>query len=105
MGYTTALTPRQKDGGYDVLAEKEEAGKRAKIHIECKNWEGNVGVPILRGLLGVVSDSKATNGICATTADLTRTAKEFVKRNPQLHFIPGATLVQIMNEYLGPTWL
>jgi restriction system protein len=31
MGYTTALTPSQKDGGYDVLATKNEAGHRAKF--------------------------------------------------------------------------
>lgn len=34
MGYETTLTARQKDGGYDVLATKEAAGLRAKIHIE-----------------------------------------------------------------------
>lgn len=104
MGYTTKLTPRQKDGGYDVLATKEEAGRRAKIHIECKRWEGNVGEPIVRGLLGVVSDSKATNGVCVTTSDLTSSAKRFIDRNPQLDFIPGKVLIPMMNEYLGPTW-
>jgi restriction system protein len=36
MGFTTKLTPRQKDGGYDVLAEKRESGQRAVLHIECK---------------------------------------------------------------------
>jgi restriction system protein len=104
MGYSTELTPRQKDGGYDVFATREEAGRRAKIHIECKRWEGNVGEPIVRGLLGVVSDSKATNGVCVTTSNLTASAKKFVERNPQLDFIPGDRLVQLMNEYLGPTW-
>jgi restriction system protein len=58
MGYTTTLTPRQKDGGYDVLAVKEEVGNRAMIHVECKAWSGNVGEPIVRGLLGVLTDSK-----------------------------------------------
>jgi restriction system protein len=104
MGYATKLTPRQKDGGYDVLATKEDAGRRAKIHIECKRWEGNVGEPVVRGLLGVVSDSKATNGVCVTTSDLTNSAKRFVERNPQLDFIAGDALVRLMNEYLGPTW-
>ncbi|MET4722471.1 restriction system protein [Bradyrhizobium japonicum] len=104
MGYSTKLTPRQKDGGFDVLALKEEIGRRAKVHIECKKWEGNVGVPILRGLLGVVHDSKATNGVCVTTSDLTGAAKKFVERNPQLDFVSGEKLVQLLNEYLGPTW-
>jgi restriction system protein len=75
-----------------------------KIHIECKRWEGNVGEPIVRGLLGVVSDSKATNGVCVTTSDLTDPARRFVERNPQLDFIQGDALVRLMNEYLGPTW-
>lgn len=104
MGYETTLTPNQKDGGYDVLAIREQQGQRAKIHIECKKWEGNIGEPVLRGLLGVVADSKATKGICVVTSDLTDPAKEFVKRNPQLDFVPGSILVKLMNEYLGPTW-
>jgi restriction endonuclease Mrr len=87
-----------------VLAVREAAGQRAKIHIECKNWRGNVGVPILAGLLGAVSDSKAMNGICVTTSDLTKTAKEFVQKNPRLDFIPGVKLVRMMNENFGPTW-
>jgi restriction system protein len=104
LGYTTKLTPRQKDGGFDVLATKEGAGRRARVHIECKRWEGNVGEPIVRGLLGVVSDSKATNGVLVTTSDLTKSAKSFVERNPQLDFIAGDSLVQLLNEHLGPTW-
>jgi restriction system protein len=104
MGYKTTLTPSQKDGGYDVLAVRELQGQRARIHIECKKWEENVGEPILRSLLGVVADSKATNGICVTTSDLTDPAKAFVNRNPQLNFVSGHTLIRLMNEYLGPTW-
>jgi restriction system protein len=104
MGYSTTLTPSQKDGGYDVMAVKEEVGNRAKIHIECKAWSDNVGEPIMRGLLGVLSDSKATNGICVTTADLTEPAKEFVRRNPRLAYVAGPDLVRLFNEYLGPNW-
>jgi restriction system protein len=104
LGYTTKLTPRRKDGGFDVLATKEEAGRRARVHVECKRWEGNVGEPILRGLLGVVSDSKATNGVLVTTSDLTKSAKSFVERNPQLDFIAGSSLIPLLNEHLGPTW-
>jgi restriction system protein len=104
LGYTTKLTPRQKDGGFDVLATKEEAGRRAKVHIECKRWEGNVGEPTVRALLGVVSDSKATNGVLVTTGDLTKSAKRFVERNPQLDFIAGSSLIPLLNEQLGPTW-
>lgn len=104
MGYNTTLTAWQKDGGYDVLATKEAAGQRARLHIECKNWEANVGVRVMRGLLGVIADSGATNGICATTSDLTKEAKDFAKRNPRLDFISGSALVRHMNEYLGPTW-
>jgi restriction system protein len=104
MGYSTKLTPRLKDGGFDVLATKEELGRRAMVHVECKRWEGNVGEPVIRGLFGVVSDSKATSGVCVTTSDLTESAKKFVERNPRLDFIAGSSLVSLMNEYLGPTW-
>lgn len=104
MGYATSLTPNQKDGGYDVLATKGKPGQRARLHIECKRWEGKVSVEVIRALLGVVADSKATNGICVTTSDLTAPAKEFVARNAQLDYLCGADLIRLMNEYLGPTW-
>ncbi|MGY4478656.1 hypothetical protein ACVILL_006070 [Bradyrhizobium sp. USDA 3364] len=103
-GYSTSLTPRQKDGGYDLLAVKEDLGQRSKTYIECKKWETNVGVKIVRQLLGVVSDRKATGGVCVMTSDLTETAKIFVAGNPRLHFVSGAELVRLMNEYLGPNW-
>jgi restriction system protein len=104
MGYQTTITPSQKDGGYDILAVKEEQGRREKIHIECKRWKENIGVPILRGLFGVVADSKATKGVCIVTSDLTASAKAFVERNPQLDFVPGDILIRLLNEYLGPMW-
>jgi restriction system protein len=104
MGFKTRLTPRQNDGGYDVLAAKIDAGQRALFHIECKRWESNVGVPVLRGLLGVVSDTKATNGVCVTTSNLTATAKKFIDRNPRLDFLNGKQLVRMLNEHIGPNW-
>lgn len=102
--YVTSLTPPSKDGGRDIIAVREAAGRRQKIYIECKRWKNNVGVPIVRALLGVVHDGRATSGICVTASDLTARAKELVGRNPQLDFLSGKMLVRLMNEYLGPTW-
>lgn len=104
MGYETTLTPRQNDGGYDVRAKKRQGTRRIDAHIECKRWRERVSVPILRSLLGAVSDNKATNGICVTTSDLTKPAKTFVDKNPRLDFVPGALLLRSFNEHLGPNW-
>jgi restriction system protein len=104
MGYETTLTPRQKDGGFDVLAIRRRRSQRIVAHIEVKRWSENVGVPTLRALLGVVSSTKATNGICVTTSNLTKSAREFVDQNPRLDYMNGRQLVSALNEFLGPSW-
>ena len=58
----------------------------------------------MRGILGVVSSSKSTNGICVTTSDLTKPAKEFVEGNARLDFVTGKELIRMLNEHLGPSW-
>src|SRR5579863_1302421 len=38
MGYTTEITQLTHDGGIDVIATKDEPGKKEKNLIQCKKW-------------------------------------------------------------------
>jgi restriction system protein len=105
MGFDTELTAPRKDGGRDVIANREEAGRRLQIRIECKFYlEEPVGLGIVQRLLGVVSGEKVNKGVVATTSRFTRPAKDFAMNNPRLELLSGDQLILLMNEHLGPSW-
>jgi len=79
MGYDVILTPRSKDGGFDVLAfQKTGVGKLLTL-VECKRYspKDKVGVGLVRSLYGVVEEKNATHGVIATTSSFTRGARQF----------------------------
>jgi restriction system protein len=104
MGYKTQLTPSQKDGGRDVIAERKETGRSEQLRIECKHYSQPVGVEIVRALLGVVSDEKVNKGVLVTTHRFTKGAITFAFKNPRLELIRGTELVVLLNEHLGTSW-
>lgn len=78
-GYDITLTPGSRDGGIDIYAAKQlEIGSFLYL-VECKKYapENKVGVGLIRELLGVVAQQKATAGILATTSFFTTGAQEF----------------------------
>lgn len=104
MSYETQLTPARKDGGRDIIASKNAPGTLDHLRIECKRYNGPVGVGIVRSLLGVVSDEKVNKGVLVATSRFTQPAQKFAKHNPRLELISGDQLVILMNEHLGPSW-
>ncbi len=81
-GYHATLTPRTRDGGFDIIAIKKENIGSALTIVECKRFaESNkVGVGIVRGLYGVVEEKRATQGLIATTSYFTKDAIAFRER-------------------------
>ena len=77
LGYLVTLTPVQKDGGYDLLAEARTETGRILTLVECKRWapERPVGVEVVRNLYGVLAVEGATNAMVATTSRFTRDAR------------------------------
>jgi hypothetical protein len=77
LGYKVTLTPIQKDGGYDLLAETQLETGRVLTLVECKKWspERPVGVEIVRNLYGTLAFEGATNAMIATTSRFTRDAR------------------------------
>jgi hypothetical protein len=75
-GMSVRLTPKVKDGGYDILAlNVDSLGKRLYL-VECKRYEMGkpVGVGLVRALYGVVTKEAATSGLLVTTSRFTKSA-------------------------------
>lgn len=83
FGYSVELTAHTRDGGRDIIAIGKKDSIRSKFLIECKRPEpGNViGVGLVRQLLGVVEDEKATKGILVATTYFSPDAKALEERN------------------------
>jgi hypothetical protein len=82
-GYDAELTPKTKDGGFDIRAFRREDVGTCLTLIECKRYAPTmpVTVEIVRGLYGVSTSQGATNGIIATTSRFTKGAKSFQMQN------------------------
>lgn len=104
MGYSTTLTPMSHDGGRDVIANERAPGRRERLLIQCKRTDRPVGVDMIRSLLGVVSDERATKGVLVCTSRFTCDARRLEERNSRIDLVDHKNLQMLLNKELGPTW-
>lgn len=81
FGWKVELTPKIKDGGYDIFAISNSLapGISGAWIIECKRYkrENKVGVEIVRALYGAKSTFEGINVMLATTSSFTEGARRF----------------------------
>jgi len=77
-GYTAELTASTGDHGIDIILRK--LGR--VIVVQCKQWDGAVGEPVLRDFYGSMVASRADAGFVVTTSNFTSQAEAFVKDKP-----------------------
>jgi restriction system protein len=109
MGYTTELTPSQKDGGMDVIATRQTPGQRERLLVECKLYapDNLVGVEIVRALQGVVFMRRVNKGVIVTTSRFSEKGQENAREwaeDSQIELISGSELIPLMNQHLGARW-
>jgi Restriction endonuclease len=82
FGYEVILTPRTRDGGFDIRAVRKDSVGTLLYLVECKRYADTnpVGVEIVRGLHGVAAVERATCAVIATTSHFTKDAKEFADK-------------------------
>lgn len=105
FGYDAILTPRSKDGGFDIRASYKEPVGTILTLVECKKYSPKhpVGVEIVRGLRGVADLERATFAMIATTSRFTSGAREFVARaQHQLSLKDGEDLATWLRNYKAP---
>lgn len=102
MRYEITLTKATRDGGRDVIAEKNTAGSKERALIDCKLYnKSQVGREQVSKLLGTVSNERATKGVIVTTGHVTKGAQEF---NPRIEVIKFEQLCRLFNEFFGSSW-
>lgn len=84
FGYDVELTPRTRDGGFDLAAVRKSEAE-IRLLIECKRYvpAHKVGRPIVQQVYGVLMDrqAEATKAIIATTSAFTADARTFLAAN------------------------
>ncbi len=96
FGYEVQLTQRTRDGGSDIIAVRQSPAN-IMLMIECKRWNQNVGVKIVRELHGVVTHRGATKGIIATTSSFTKDAKTYLDSTQTRWKLEGADLDRVID--------
>ncbi|WP_191304478.1 restriction endonuclease [Lentzea cavernae] len=105
LGYKVEVTPAGRDGGRDVIARRNLAGRCEVVEIECKAHTSAIGVQIVRALRGVVGGSGSNRGVVVTTSRFTRGALKIAADDHRIELVDGATLVQMLNSVFGARWI
>lgn len=103
-GYDVTITPRSKDGGYDVLAEKNNNRENERLHIECKRYDPKVGVIIIRGVLGTLLVEPGSKAVIVTSSSFTRPAIIAAKKSKRVELISGDEFDKDMRENIDNNW-
>lgn len=99
QGYTVEHTGETgPDGGIDQRLFKD--GEQTLV--QCKHWKSQqVGVKIIRELLGVMTSESAQHGIVVTSGSFTPDARDFATRN-NIRLINGRNLERLIREVQRP---
>jgi restriction system protein len=87
LGFRARLAPPGPDGGVDIHLYLTDS-PTASIVVQCKAWQGRVGVEKIRALYGVMAADKVSEGIFATTGLYSADAKAFAA-GKNIHLIDG----------------
>jgi len=103
--YDVTITPRAKDGGYDVLAEKNSGREQERLHIECKRYEQNIGVPIVRQILGTLNVCNATKAVLVTSSKFTAPAVEEAHLSKRVELFDVDEFDLDMRKFVDFNWV
>ncbi|CAG0979371.1 Mrr restriction system protein [Gammaproteobacteria bacterium] len=98
MGFNAVTTKSTRDGGIDIIAHSRNPVFSGKYIVQCKNWAGSVGEPIIRDLFGVVMAERANKGILITSGQITASSRQFAE-DKQLELIDGNDLQALFKQY------
>jgi restriction system protein len=104
IGYTTEWTGKANDQGIDIIASKNDIGKKEKTIIQCKRYNGTISSPFVRDLFGIVTSKKATKGVLVSTSEFSRECVKFASENPSIELIGYKSLNRLLNKHLGSKW-
>jgi len=95
LGYRARLSPKGRDGGYDIVAYRVTDVGPELVLVQCKRLTAphKVGEPVVKQFCTVVDDRKATRGLIATTTTFTSVALKYIEQKK--YKIHGADLTKL----------
>jgi hypothetical protein len=79
LGYRAALSPKGRDGGIDIVADRTTDVGPELVLVQCKRFATKkVDEPTVKQLCTVVDDHKATRGLIVTTSTFTSVALKYI---------------------------
>jgi restriction system protein len=104
QGYKVKVTIATRDGGHDILAEKDNQRGMERLLIECKRVSSPISVAKIRALAGTLDTYRASKGILVCTSSFTGPATEFSRGTARLELIDRSELCKILNTLQGARW-
>jgi len=108
MGYGGTLkdagtvTTQSGDEGIDGIIREDKLGFNL-IYIQAKRWDADksIGRPEIQKFVGALAGQGATKGLFITTAQFTKEAIEYAKKQhtTKVILVDGVTLTKLMIEY------
>lgn len=101
-GWQVRMTPRTRDGGYDIFAiSKDRSGEECSWIIECKKFakDRKVGIELARRLYFVKSELKVGMAMLATTSHFTKGVHEFKTSRWDFRLRDFTGILEWINEY------
>ena len=103
--YKVTITSQSRDGGYDVIAEKNNIRENEKLYIECKRYSNNIGVVIARQVLGTLTINNATKAVIICSSHFTKPAKDAAAESKRLELIDIDNFDMEMRTNVDYNWI
>ena len=98
LGYTTKVTSKTNDGGYDIKLDRE--GLTSIVECKCYQQSNRIGRPVLQKLVGANSIAHADKMFFITTSDFSSAAIEYANHTG-IELINGVQLMAYFKKYLA----
>ena len=92
MGYKVAHIGKQGDHGVDLVVHHKNGEKWV---VQCKQWKGQVGEPVVRDIYGAVHHEEAQGAAVVTTGGFSSKAIKWAEGKP-IHLYDGETLGELL---------
>lgn len=102
MGYKTRLTNATRDGGKDIIAEKNSLDKLERVYIECKLYnKTKLTAEYVRAFAYIISNDKVNRGVIFCTGYVSDNVKKIDRR---IQILTYNEISILLNAYLGLNW-
>ena len=99
MGYIVTLTSYSRDEGVDLYTKLITDSGVEKLAIQCKHYQGKVGVEPVRELFGVINHKQdISRGVIITSGEFTSGARDFAS-GKRIELYDRAYLLGLLNKY------